>query len=84
MLPSYRPGQTIIINHGRHFRIGDVVIAFMDGREVMKRVIDKKDGAVFLQGDNTKESTDSRHHGWLTDRHIVGKVVWPKKDKREK
>ena len=81
MLPSYRPGQTILISHTRHFKEGDVVIAFMNGREVLKRVTKIKDGQVFLEGDNPDHSTDSRHHGWLVDRHIEGKVVWPKKRK---
>lgn len=83
MLPSYRPGQTIIVSHARHFKVGDVVIAFMGGKEVMKRVTEIDNGQVFLEGDNREQSKDSRHHGWLVDRHVVGKVIWPVKDKRD-
>lgn len=79
MLPTYRPGQTVIINTTRNFKVGDVVVAFFHGREVLKRITDIKDGHVYLEGDNPKESTDSRECGWLIDRHVVGKVSWPKK-----
>ena len=79
MLPCYRPGQTVIINTSRNFKVGDVVVAFQHGREVMKRITKMKDGHVFLEGDNEKASTDSRDYGWLIDRHVVGKVAWPKK-----
>ena len=82
MAPTYKPGAIIIINHGRHFKVGDVVVAFMGGKEVLKRIVDMHDGRVFLEGDNTKKSVDSRHHGWLNDRHIVGRVVWPKRKKK--
>lgn len=82
MLPCYRPGQSIIVSNTRFFKVGDVVIAFMNGREVMKRITAIKEGHVYLEGDNKDSSTDSRRHGWLIDRHVVGKVVWPKKSPR--
>lgn len=80
MLPCYRQGQTIIVSNTRLFKTGDVVVAFMDGREVLKRITAIKDGHVYLEGDNPDASTDSRQRGWLIDRHVVGKVVWPKKN----
>jgi len=79
MLPSYRPGQTIIVSHSRCFGIGDVVVVFMQSREALKRITDMKDGKVFVEGDNPDKSTDSRQLGWIVDRHIVGIVTWPKK-----
>lgn len=79
MLPSYKPGQIVAVTHARRFSPGDVVVASMDGREVIKRIVDAEDGQVFLRGDNATASTDSRQHGWLNDRHVVGRVVWPKR-----
>lgn len=79
MLPCYRPGQTVIVSNSRNFKVGDVVVAFMRGREVLKRITAMKDGHVYLEGDNPDQSTDSRQYGWLIDRHVVGKVTWPKK-----
>ncbi len=83
MVPAYRPGQTILVSNNRSVKVGDVVVAFMNGREVLKRVTGQQDGQVFLEGDNSEHSTDSRQHGWLVDRHIFGKVVWPKKRKKQ-
>ncbi len=82
MKPAYRRGQVVLIGHARQFRINDVVVAFVDRREVLKRITDIKDGKVYLLGDNAETSTDSRTYGWVQDRHIVGKVVWPKKRQR--
>lgn len=82
MLPAYRPGQTILVSHARAFKEGDVVVAFMGGREVIKRVHKIDSGHVYLLGDNPDHSTDSRQLGWLIDRHISGRVIWPKKTNR--
>lgn len=79
MRPTYRNGQTILVGHTRNRREGDVVVAYMDRREVLKRITKIENGKVFLEGDNKNSSTDSRVHGWLQDRHVVAKVVWPKK-----
>ncbi len=77
MKPGLRAGQVVLFSHSRNFNKGDIVLAFMDGREVVKRVAEYKDGQVFLLGDNDTSSTDSRKHGWLIDRHIHGKLIWP-------
>lgn len=77
MYPTLRNGQTIVVFTSRNFEVGDVVVAFVDNREVVKRIINKKDGKVFIVGDNEKESTDSRKHGWLIDTHVFGRVVFP-------
>jgi phage repressor protein C with HTH and peptisase S24 domain len=79
MNPAYRNGQTVIITRARNHKKGDVVIAFVDNRESLKRITNIENGKVFLEGDNKDNSTDSRSYGWIQDRHIVGKVFWPKK-----
>ncbi len=83
MLPGYRPGQTILVTHNRNVKIGDVVIAFQHGREVLKRISQMKSGRVLLESDNSDETASNQQQGWLVDRHIVGKVIWPKKPKRK-
>ena len=78
MHPTLREKQIVIVSLARKFKTGDVVVAFMDGREVIKRITQIKKGSVFLEGDNKKHSTDSRTLGWLPDRHVIGKVIFPK------
>ncbi|MCA9323751.1 S26 family signal peptidase [Candidatus Saccharibacteria bacterium] len=78
MKPSYKHGQVVLVMMTREFRVGDVVVALQGKREVLKRIVDMKDGNVFLEGDNKTASTDSRQHGWLSDRLIMAKVIFPK------
>ena len=78
MTPALRQGQIVLVSKSRSFKAGDVVVAFVDQREVIKRATHYVDGQVFLEGDNPEASTDSRNYGWLVDRHVEGKVIWPR------
>lgn len=82
MLPAYRSGQAIIVSHSRAFGVGDVVIVFADNKELIKRVAKQQNGQVYVLGDNPTKSRDSRQFGWINDRHVIGKVIWPRKPKR--
>ncbi len=77
MEPTLKNGQTVLISSVRSFKKGDVVIAFMNGKEVIKRITKKQNGQVYLEGDNKLKSTDSKKHGWLVDNHVMGRVIWP-------
>ncbi len=78
MMPSYRPNQLVVVSHGQRLAAGDVVVAYVRGREVIKRVDSIENGKVFLLGDNRAHSTDSRDYGWVADRHVTGRIVWPR------
>lgn len=82
MYPTYRNGQTLLVLMSRNFKVGDVVVAFQNKQHVLKRITAMKDGRVFIEGDNKSSSTDSREYGWLQDRLVNGKVIWPKKIKQ--
>ncbi len=80
MKPSYTDGQIILVSQSRDFQVGDVVVAYADNREVLKRIakVDKLHGQVYLLGDNSKKSKDSRSFGKISDTKILAKVIWPK------
>ena len=78
MQPTLSQNQLVIFTHARSYSVGDIVLAFQNGREVVKRIENYKNGQAYLVGDNKKSSTDSRVHGWLVDRHIHGKLIWPR------
>lgn len=78
MSPTLKEGQLILLTHSRNYKKGDVVMVYYHGREILKRIQEYNDGQVYLVGDNPHESTDSREFGWLVDRHVRGKLVWPK------
>lgn len=83
MLPALPPGTLVFC--ARFFRKlspGDIVIFNHDGKEKIKRVheIDKS-GKIYLLGDHSSASTDSRHFGKLERHSVIAKVVWPKDPK---
>lgn len=58
----------------------DIVICFHPQTKqlVVKRIIKVKNGIYFVEGDNKKESIDSRTFGWLRRKNILAKVIYPK------
>lgn len=68
----------VLAIRARKSRRGDIVVARHDGLEKIKRISDVRPGAVFLTGDNTLHSTDSRDFGWLDSQAVIAKVVWPR------
>lgn len=78
MYPTLKEGQAVWCHEFRQFKVGQVVIAFIDGREVVKRIASIENGRIFLVGDNEEKSTDSRHYGSVTDTKIEGTVFWPR------
>jgi len=82
MKPTLHDGQLVFAHHVRSFRPGQVVVAHIDSREVIKRIYRVENGRVFLQGDNPEQSTDSRDYGSVVDTMIVGTVIWPRVTRR--
>ena len=78
MMPVLNEGQMIFAHQIRNFKEGQVVVAFVNGREVIKRIIKIDNGSIYLQGDNKDHSTDSRTYGPIPDRNVEGVVFWPK------
>ena len=77
MIPTLKPGQHVfIVNWFFQIKVGDLVVARIEKRDVIKRVSKLKAGQVFLVGDNKSESTDSRKFGWVSASQLVGKVFY--------
>ncbi len=57
---------------------GDVVVVHHDGLEKVKRIERLQGGRVFLVGDNLHGSTDSRSFGWLSQKAVVARIIWPR------
>ncbi|HEU5187394.1 MAG TPA: S26 family signal peptidase [Candidatus Saccharimonadales bacterium] len=75
MHPALPHGKLIFASRLKKPKIGDVVIVKHHRVEVLKRIHDLKDDAVYLLGDNPQESTDSRHYGWLPINRIIAVVL---------
>lgn len=78
MVPTLREGQIVWAHGFRSFKPGQIVIACVNGREIIKRIDSISGGKVFLLGDNETKSTDSRKFGSIPDTNIEGVVFWPK------
>ena len=74
MLPAFTHGKVVVAWRFKRPRVGDVVIVRHHRLEIIKRVDQIKEGAVYLLGDNPAESTDSRQFGWLPLRAVIGVV----------
>ena len=80
MYPTYKNGQVVVVSPLKKAKVGSVVMAVQNKREVMKRIVQiSNDHMVELRGDNTEESTDSRTLGPVTMNSILGVVVWPRR-----
>lgn len=77
MSPALHPGHVVIFLR-RPPRTGDVVIAVVNGREIVKRVARITQNGLQLLGDNSAASTDSRQFGLVPHAAVKGKLVWPR------
>ncbi len=75
MSPALRPGQTVVVIATRDVVVGDIVVAEVGGREVVKRVTRLHGDRVQLMGDNRAHSTDSRDYGLVNKSAIIGRMT---------
>ena len=83
MTPTLKPGQDILSFNwaylGKKPKAGDIVVVKVNGKEMIKRIQKVDVRHIFVRGDNSQESTDSRHFGPLKIDKIVGKVIYQSK-----
>jgi SOS-response transcriptional repressor LexA len=83
MVPALRDGDQVLVRMGASSRPGDVVVVSLPDRPLsVKRLVRRQpDGNVWVEGDNSFGSTDSRELGALPESLLVGVVVcrlWPR------
>jgi nickel-type superoxide dismutase maturation protease len=74
MLPTLKPGKLVIAVRKKP-KVGDIVIAKVGDREVIKRVVSITEQGFELRGDNALHSTDSRKYGLVDSNSIIAAVV---------
>lgn len=75
MAPAYPHGKIVVAWRWKRPKVGDVVIVRHHSLELIKRITRLEDDRVYLLGDNSEESTDSRHYGWLPASSILAVVL---------
>jgi len=74
MAPTLLPGAIVLVGP-KPAKLGDVVVAQMQGREVVKRIKRITKDRYYLVGDNSLESTDSRELGPVRPQAVKGVVI---------
>jgi phage repressor protein C with HTH and peptisase S24 domain len=75
-VPTLKPGAVVLGVRARKVQPGDIVIVRHDDLDKIKRVKEVQLNKIFLTGDNSLQSTDSRDFGWLESDSVMVKVVW--------
>ena len=83
MIPTLYAGD-IVIAVKKQPAQGDIVIAKVGDREVIKRVHSASPTSLYLVGDNAMASTDSRSYGEVPLTSLLGVVKITFKKKRPK
>lgn len=76
MVPAYAPGERVIVKYGATYEIGDVVLVDFKDRIDIKRVKSITGEQVFIEGDNTAVSVDSRQYGPVKNTRVIAKVIY--------
>ncbi len=72
MLPALKHGSIVVAISGIKARVGDIVVAKLNNRSVIKRLERIDNDSCYLVGDNRQESSDSRHYGRVPSSAILG------------
>lgn len=84
MMPVLPPGTLVLgLRWFIALKPGHIVVFFHDGKEKIKRVSDTEDGRLFVLGDHSTASTDSRQYGWVDRSQVLARVIWPSAKKVE-
>jgi hypothetical protein len=75
MQPALPPGTIVLGVRWLRPRPGNIVIARVNDREIIKRVADIGARGVYVLGDNAAHSTDSRSFGWLPSDSIKSVII---------
>jgi hypothetical protein len=78
MLPGLKPGQLVLASSLVNPKIGCLIILKHDGLEKIKRLVKVSDHKIYVEGDNSLSSTDSRQFGWINKSTILASVIWPR------
>lgn len=76
MMPYLNPGQ-IVVGHGLFRRIqpNDIIMFEHNGVEKIKRVHQVFAAELFVLGDNSRESTDSRQFGMVPIAAVKARII---------
>lgn len=81
MEPRVKNGNVVLVSGIRYLfqspKVGDI-IAFKnsDGKILIKRITKKENKQIFIEGDNKKDSLDSKKFGMISEDMVLGQVIY--------
>ena len=79
MVPVLPPGTLVYAwRWYRRLKPQRVIIFSRKDRETVKRIDYIDGGGIFVLGDHSETSTDSRHYGVIPQEAVEGIVFWPR------
>lgn len=78
MVPTLRPGDRLLLRYGVSVRPGQVVVLrhpFQHDLLIVKRVVGRRPGGWWVQGDNPYVANDSREFGVVPDELVVARAA---------
>lgn len=79
MVPILPPGTLVFAwRWYRRLKPQKVIIFTRQNRETVKRIDNIDESGIFVLGDHTETSTDSRHYGVIPHDSVEGIVFWPR------
>jgi phage repressor protein C with HTH and peptisase S24 domain len=81
MIPAFAPGERVLVKYGADYSESDVVLvdfteASGQKRIDLKRIVKIEGYEVFVEGDNSEVSIDSRQYGPVRPDQIIAKVIY--------
>lgn len=78
MSPTLKEGQVVVFHQIRNFKVGQIVIAFVKGKEVIKRIAKIENGKIYLAVEDKKHAHNGKFYASVTDSKISGVLLWPR------
>src|ERR1700733_3755010 len=75
MLPTLKPGQIIVGLYRPWPKTGDLLIVQYKDKMLVKRLAKMSSDKLYIVGDNTASSSDSRTFGWLPKDSYIATVI---------
>lgn len=78
MMPTISEGQIVVCHQIRGFKKGQIVVAFVNNLEVIKRVVKVVDDKIYLGVDDKKHAHNGKYYAVISDIKVEGVVFWPR------
>lgn len=80
MFPTLAHGQIVVGLKNKSPRPGDIVVIYLQ-KPIIKRLIRIDGDNLWIEGDNSDASTDSRQFGSIKAKYLEAVIIWPRRKK---